>query len=212
MKKQFLYFAFGLLLSPLCWAQNSVEQFSWHWQQKVKFASTFDPNGIALENGERLDVQYGKISWENTTDWPKGKTLILGYNPTQGTYLEDPTTQKRIGILGGLKTQPIDARLKQCTDQFYSTYGMSQCLTQATAQWDRTLNRNYQRLMKSLTPKQQNVVKKAQRQWLAFRDAQIAAIQSIYDRQGTIWGLIAGQQILDLTKTQALRLNQYQTF
>jgi uncharacterized protein YecT (DUF1311 family) len=210
MRKRTLITTSILLLSPFAHA-TTITNASWHLKEPVIYQNSFDPNGIELKNGERLTIQYGEMSWQETSQWKKGKSLILGYSPTLGTYLENPTNKHQTPVLSGVKNAPIDTLLQRCTDKNDSTYGMLQCISQANQQWDHVLNRNYQRLMHTLSPEQQTPVRNAQRQWIAFRDGQIKAIQAIYDRQGTLWGVIASEKVMDLTKDQAQRLSGYLT-
>jgi uncharacterized protein YecT (DUF1311 family) len=51
-------------------------------------------------------------------------------------------------------------------------------------------------------------VRAAQRAWLAWRDAQSEAISAAYQREGTMWGLVAAERRLDLVREQAVRLGQ----
>ncbi len=200
-----------VLLFPSLAHATTASHFTWHLKETVIYQNNFDPNGIELKNGDRLTVQYGKMSWEEVNQWKKGKSLILGYSPTQGAYLENPITKHTLPIISGIKNAPIDTLLQRCTNQNSSTYGMLQCISQANQQWDQALNRNYKRVMSTLSPEQQAPVRAAQRQWIAYRDAQIKAIQAIYNRQGTLWGVIASEKVMDITKTQSQRLASYLT-
>jgi uncharacterized protein YecT (DUF1311 family) len=72
----------------------------------------------------------------------------------------------------------IDRALDQClaTDAGSSTAGMIDCTSTALRAWDVRLNDTYQRALAALDPKSRDLLRAAQRQWLAFRTADRAAM------------------------------------
>ena len=71
---------------------------------------------------------------------------------------------------------PIDAALDQCLsgDAANTDAGMLSCTETAYAAWDKRLNTAYQALMKQLDPASQNLLRDAQRSWVAYRDKDTA--------------------------------------
>jgi len=175
----------------------------------VDFEHTSDPHVVQLSDGRALTVIYAEGDWEKTGDWAEGRSLILGFDPERGTVLADPRSGLVLPVVDDLGAQhPIDVANDACQQDDSSTLGISGCLAEATARWDRQLNLNYQRLLGRLDAEKQAPVKAAQRAWLAWRDAQFAAISATYQREGTMWGLVSAGHRLDLVREQAIRLGQ----
>ena len=86
-----------------------------------------------------------------------------------------------------------------------STYEMVECLKAKTAAWDKQLNTAYQAALKAAGPKQAEQLRKAQRQWIKYRDANCL----YYDLgEGTIARIEAGSCMLDMTKSRAEELKR----
>ncbi|RJE79759.1 lysozyme inhibitor LprI family protein [Paracoccus sp. JM45] len=103
----------------------------------------------------------------------------------------------------------------------YSTVGMSYCLSQELAQWDRLLNTAYADVMAqsetadarmddlgSVAPKQAPLLQQMQRNWIAFRDAACSYEGSRWGG-GTGAGPAGTQCLLTQTARQYLWLNAY---
>jgi uncharacterized protein YecT (DUF1311 family) len=175
----------------------------------VAFEQTSDPHVVQLGDGRALTVIYAEGDWEKTGDWAEGRSLILGFDPERGTVLADPRSGLVLPVVDDLGAQhPIDVANDACQQDDSSTLGISGCLAEAAARWDRQLNLNYQRLLGRLDVEKQAPVKAAQRAWLAWRDAQFAVISATYQREGTMWGLVSAGHRLDLVREQAVRLGQ----
>ncbi len=87
---------------------------------------------------------------------------------------------------------PIDRWTDTCMGKDPSTTGMLHCFEQAYAMWDDALNDEYQTLRGLLTPQGATSLQTAQRAWIAYRDAEFVAIDTIYGSlEGTMW-LLAG--------------------
>ena len=85
-----------------------------------------------------------------------------------------------------------------------STYEIVECLKAEAAQWDKRLNAAYQQALKDAVDKKQaEQLRKAQRLWVQYRDANCL----YYDLgEGTIARIETGYCTVDLTKTRALEL------
>jgi uncharacterized protein YecT (DUF1311 family) len=51
------------------------------------------------------------------------------------------------------------------------TYQIMECLAKAAEQWDKRLNKAYQEALKDAQPEQREQLRKAQRLWVQYRDA-----------------------------------------
>lgn len=72
------------------------------------------------------------------------------------------------------KPHPIEVRLDRAVEKAEGmTYAVRKAQGEAYAAWDKELNRTYQELMAVLKGEDQEQLRRAQRAWLAYRDAQI---------------------------------------
>jgi uncharacterized protein YecT (DUF1311 family) len=89
---------------------------------------------------------------------------------------------------------PVEIATTACLEQpaNASTHGQVQCLNAAEQDWDRALNRVWGDLLDLAPAEAHAAMRKAQRSWLAFRDAEFAAIDSTYGAMdGTMYRLFA---------------------
>lgn len=102
---------------------------------------------------------------------------------------------------------PIEIELQRCIDSGKSNHGMRMCIDTATAAWDKELNRVWGELMATLGPEQKELARAAQRKWVAFRDAEIAALDSSYGAmEGTMFQLMHADSIGALTSDRVSQL------
>jgi uncharacterized protein YecT (DUF1311 family) len=73
----------------------------------------------------------------------------------------------------------VEERARKClaTPQGQTTAGMAECSHQAYVAYDKQMNELYQRVLQSVDPKSRELIREAQRRWLAYRQAQQAADQ-----------------------------------
>jgi uncharacterized protein YecT (DUF1311 family) len=90
-----------------------------------------------------------------------------------------------------------------CTE--YSTYGMSQCLQKQAVVWDRRLNDEYAGALKRVSPQARPALRRAQRLWVKYRDANC----EMYSRhEGTVAQLWSAGCPLEMSKERALELRK----
>lgn len=179
------------------------------WSRDVHFKAQHDPNLIELKEGEILRVRYDDTSWQRASVWASGQKLKLGWHTKLGAVLQDPAGGNPLPIAMLVQgDHPITQALQACEQKNDATLAMQACLSDAKSRWDRQLNINYQALLRMLSPEQQRTIKAAQRSWLIWRDAQFSAIAAAYSQEGTLWGLVAGEQQVTLVREQADRLGQ----
>lgn len=106
----------------------------------------------------------------------------------------------------------IDTQLQQCLDsnQNQTTAGMIGCTIKARDAWDKELNKNYKLLMQALSADEKVKLKTAQKNWLIFRDSELAFTSTMYNNMdGTMWSVAKVQADADLIKQRALALQAY---
>ena len=86
-----------------------------------------------------------------------------------------------------------------------STQQMMECVAAATAKWDKRLNAAYRDTLKDAPEAQREPLRKAQRLWLQYRDANCEYYAL---GEGTISRLEAGSCMFDMTKARAKELEQ----
>ena len=83
------------------------------------------------------------------------------------------------------------------------TYEMVKCLADATAKWDKRLNEAYRETLKEGPREQREQLRKAQRLWLQFRDANC----DYYGlSEGSIARVLAATCLFNMTKARAKEL------
>ncbi len=109
-----------------------------------------------------------------------------------------------------LAGNPIDEALEACRQGGQTTLELGQCLTTAMQQWDKELNAAYAALMQTLEPEAREALKASERAWIGFRDAEVKFLRERFSTQdGTLWPLVEGAQIMDLTRRRAIQLRCY---
>ena len=106
----------------------------------------------------------------------------------------------------------IDQRQQQCLDstQNQTTAGMIGCTIRARDDWDKNLNKYYKLLMQALSGDEKVKLKTAQKNWLIFRNSELAFTSTLYNNMdGTMWSVIKVQNDADLIKQRALALEAY---
>lgn len=88
-----------------------------------------------------------------------------------------------------------------------TTIGMVACSARETAWWNEILNHNYATLQEALDAETFEALREAQRNWIAFRDAE-CSFQYSYWREGTIRSLYGASCQLQMTAERALALGE----
>ena len=84
-----------------------------------------------------------------------------------------------------------------------STMQMVECLEEATAKWDKRLNEAYRETLKEGPKEQQAQLRKAQRLWVQFRDANCDYYSL---SEGSIRHVLWATCMFDMTKARAKEL------
>jgi uncharacterized protein YecT (DUF1311 family) len=100
-----------------------------------------------------------------------------------------------------------------CMEVDYTTVGMNQAVMRLTADYDKLLNKYYQKLLKVLEEDDKKVLIEAERAWMKFRDAEKALIGMMtkeqYSGGGTIQSNIATGAYADLVIKRTLDIFNY---
>lgn len=106
---------------------------------------------------------------------------------------------------------PIDAQLeREMSASAGITEHMRNAQTRAYEQWDRELNIVYKELMSHLSAEEKDSLRKAQRAWLAFRDAETEFFWSeSISGGGTLQPIIVSGYSLDLLKARVCQLSHF---
>jgi uncharacterized protein YecT (DUF1311 family) len=103
---------------------------------------------------------------------------------------------------------PIDVKVEKAADDANSTAESAEAYRNGLELWDKEMNRVYQELKKVLPEKSFAALKASQVQWLAFRDAQIAFIDSCYDQySGTMHIPGRAAATMEVTRVRTLDLS-----
>lgn len=107
---------------------------------------------------------------------------------------------------------PIDVKFEDCTNapDGYTTYGMIECMREAEAAWDKELNKQYREVMKRLSADGKAILKKTQKAWLGYRDAE-KEFSAIYygNKQGSMYLVLNAARLMEITRSRALELKGY---
>lgn len=108
------------------------------------------------------------------------------------------------------KPHPIDTWLEKALEKDPSTAAMKQATYYASDMWDKEMNKSYQHLMKRLPKEKQEILRESQKQWIKFRDADREVLNKIVaDQQGSIYQVTAASDWLELVRSRALQLDEY---
>jgi len=110
-------------------------------------------------------------------------------------------------------TFAIEQRRKMRMEINWSTAGLNNATYEAEREYDRLLNKYYQRLMDKLEPEDREVLRQSQRNWIVFRDSEHEVNQILTDWQysggGTIQTTISAGYYLEITQRRVIELYRY---
>ncbi len=103
----------------------------------------------------------------------------------------------------------IDLQLKSCLTQLSepTTTNMCNCTYDAINQWDVQMNAVYNELMNKLKSQAKNKLKTAQKQWVAFKEKEVALIDATYGAaDGATWQVVRAEKMMNLIRDRVLSL------
>ncbi len=102
---------------------------------------------------------------------------------------------------------PTGRALGRCAAADASTVGQVACEAAAQGSYDGRMNRAYAALLRRLPTPAADRLRRAQRQWLAFRAADAAARDALYaTRRGTMYAPMQAADQTAVTRDRALQL------
>ena len=105
---------------------------------------------------------------------------------------------------------PLDKKVAALTDAANSTMEMQAAFEKGNKLWNAELNRCYGELKKKLQPDAFAALQAAQRQWIAYRDAQYKFIAEFYGHfDGTMYIPMRSSAAMDITRARALELKHH---
>ena len=111
--------------------------------------------------------------------------------------------------VAGSPRDPVATTLAHCLDDpaNASTAGQVACETTALKAYDRRMNAAYAGLLRRLPVAAGERLRRSQRAWLAFRDAEQAARDALYaTRHGTMYVPMEAGAATNVTRDRALQL------
>ncbi len=115
-------------------------------------------------------------------------------------------------LLAEEEKHKIDIWLEEAIKKDSSTAGMREATNEAREMWDKEMNETYQRLLDRSSEEQKEILKAAQKAWVAFRDANGELITEFVVKDGgTAHQLIATSMGYQMVKDRALQLKAYET-
>lgn len=171
-----------------------------------------NPSGEFYEvvvDGEGLDLAYTYLPengrWRNLA-------LMLGLSVTGVPEFLAAAAGAELPALDpeADSVHPLDRELEACLTLDASTAGMVNCMNLASEKWDAELNRVYNKLRKSLRPAEREALQTAQRAWIAYRDAEFALLERIYDDAGgSLARVEAASRRVEFVRARVLTLAGY---
>ena len=138
-------------------------------------------------------------------DKMKDKSMSFNYSDEEGAYLIHNQSGSKIKLVVS-ESSIIDLVTEECFSKVSSTLGLVGCSKQEYDVWDNELNRIYSQLGGS----KNKTLRKAQKAWLEYRDAQFTWIDSSFgNKQGSKWGYITIRRKTDIVKNQVLLLSSF---
>jgi uncharacterized protein YecT (DUF1311 family) len=105
------------------------------------------------------------------------------------------------------RKHPIDRKIAAAEEKAGSTAEMRQTYVDGLQMWDAELNRIYAELKQKLKPKNFAGLQNAQRQWIAYRDAQVKFLNELYSEfNGTMYIPMRAAAEMEITRSRAVEL------
>ena len=104
----------------------------------------------------------------------------------------------------------IDVTYTECVEKDTSVGNICTCAFDAYAKWDKLMDREYKKLLKSLRlDKDKTALKQAQNAWIAYRDNEFKSYDNIFNHPGNKWCLLRANGRIDIVRARALQLQAY---
>lgn len=109
-------------------------------------------------------------------------------------------------------SHPIDTDLAECKKEAgkHSAEKHIQCEYTARIAWEKEIDKYYGLLIGAVKPDAKKLLKTAQKNWIAYRDEEMAFTGSLYkNMESKAWLVIHAARLTTLMRTRALELQEY---
>lgn len=199
-----------VLLSCACPAPGFAEPDTegWLYRSEVVFESAESNGLLRLADGREILIGWAPPPFcKEITEWESGRSLVYAYNTEVGIVLIDSETGCRMGVPLP-RPHPID--LVEVLPEGRTRYGL----------WDAELNRVYKLALEGLAlnpggdgvlpgPEVAKALRESQRNWIAFRDTEEAALKALHSGNGRVGWQQEELRRIDLVRRRALDLVHY---
>ena len=87
---------------------------------------------------------------------------------------------------------------------------MLECTYKSTTSWQQELIKNHNELMSQLDNEKKDYLKKAQQDWIEYKESEILLIKELYlTLDGTMYIIMAASEKLEIVKSRAIRLKEH---
>jgi uncharacterized protein YecT (DUF1311 family) len=106
-------------------------------------------------------------------------------------------------------THPLDSVYKDCCNRNHGDYGTSRCANEISQEWDKEILKYYNALMNVLDSNAQMNLRKAEEQWMEYRNAEYIFSRDLSSMEGTMYIRIRAQKNMRIVRARALELKSY---
>ena len=104
---------------------------------------------------------------------------------------------------------PLDNVYKDCCNRNHGDYGASRCANEISQEWDKEILKYYNALMNILDSNAQKNLRKAEKQWMEYRNAEYTFSRDLSNMEGTMYIRIRAQKNMRIVRARALELKSY---
>ena len=104
---------------------------------------------------------------------------------------------------------PLDNVYKDCLNRNHGDYGASRCANEINQEWDKEILKYYNALMNILDSNAQRNLRKAEEQWMEYRNAEYTFSRDLSNMEGTMYTRIRAQKNMRIVRARALELKSY---
>jgi len=104
---------------------------------------------------------------------------------------------------------PLDNVYKDCCNRNHGDFGATSCAIEISEEWDKIILKYYNALMNILDTNAQKNLRKAEQQWMEYRNAEYTFSRDLSNMDGTMYTRIRAQKNMKLVRARALELKSY---
>ena len=109
------------------------------------------------------------------------------------------------------KQERIDDEYAKCLTKDTSYSNICNCAFEAFGKWDKEMDRAYKKLLNEVKKeKDKSAIRLSQKAWLAYKDAEFACYNDIFNQPGNKWSLLRQDGRIDIVRARTLQLRHYQ--